>query len=282
VTFVPTAAGLRTASLFVAGNLNGDAPAIALTGTGVDTRPAPAIQAIVDSWGYTAGIAPGLWVTIAGTNLGGAPQTWNVDGVQDLPVSLGGTTVSFNGAPAALLYVSPTQINALVPASVKAGPVQVIVQANGVNSAAFSTTARATQPAVYAPPNADGSGFYVTAALAGTATLIGNSTTDPRVARAANPGDTLDLYMIGLGATQDPSKFVTDKVFSGAFPVNAPVVATVGGKPANVAFAGLTAPGLYLVRIVIPPDAAAGAQLLKVSIGGIDTRASLLLQVAAP
>jgi uncharacterized protein (TIGR03437 family) len=280
VTFTPTASGIRAASLFVAGNIGGSAAAIDLTGAGVVAGPTPAIQAIVDSWGYTAGIAPGLWVTIGGTNLASPSEIWNLNGVQDLPLALGDATVTFNGAPAALLYVSPTQINALVPASVAPGKVQVVAQVNGVSSSPFTITAQAAQPAVYAPPNTDGSTFFVTAALAGTATLVGNSATDPRVARPVYPGDTLDLYMIGLGVTLDPSKFITDQVFSGAFPVSAPVTATVGGKPANVAFAGLTGPGLYLVRIVVPSDMAAGAQPLQVSAGGIQTRPSLVLQMA--
>src|SRR5258708_2793924 len=131
----------------------------------------------------------------------------------------GGATVTVNGAPAALVYVGPTQINALVPAGVASGKVQVVVQVNGVNSSPFTTTAQAAQPAVYAPPNADASTFFVTAALAGTATLVGNHATDPRVVRPVYPGDTLDLYMIGAGSTLDPSKFVTDRVFSGAFPL---------------------------------------------------------------
>jgi uncharacterized protein (TIGR03437 family) len=219
-------------------------------------------------------------VTIGGTNLASPSEIWNLNGVQDLPLALGDATVTFNGAPAALLYVSPTQINALVPASVAPGKVQVVAQVNGVSSSPFTITAQAAQPAVYAPPNTDGSTFFVTAALAGTATLVGNSATDPRVARPVYPGDTLDLYMIGLGVTLDPSKFITDQVFSGAFPVSAPVTATVGGKPANVAFAGLTGPGLYLVRIVVPSDMAAGAQPLQVSAGGIQTRPSLVLQMA--
>jgi uncharacterized protein (TIGR03437 family) len=179
-----------------------------------------------------------------------------------------------------LLYVSPTQINALVPASVAPGEVQVLAQVNGVNSSPFLITARPVQPAVYAPPNADGSTFFVTAALAGTATLVGNSATDPRVARPAYPGDTLDLYMIGLGSTVDPSKFITDRVFSGAFPVTAPVSVSIGGKPANVAFAGLTGPGLYLVRVAVPPDLPPGPQTVQVSAGSIPSRPSLMLQMA--
>ena len=279
VTFSPPAPGAREASLFVTGNISGVLPAVSLTGIGVASGPAPAIQTIVDAWGYTTGIAPGLWATILGTNLGGPPQIWNVTGTQ-LPTTLGSVTVTFNNVPAVLLYVSQTQINALVPASAAAGPVTVVVQVNGVNSVPFPMTSTATHPAVYAPLSADGSTFFVTAALAGTATLIGNSATDPRVLRAAYPGDTLDLYMIGLGATLDPSAFVTDQNFAGAFPVSAAVTASVGGESAKVSFAGLTTPGLYLVRIIVPSDLSAGAQALQVSAGGLATRPGLVLQIA--
>ncbi len=282
VTFIPSAAGMRTAALFVAGNIGGTSPTVSLSGIGQATGAAPAIQSIVDAWGYTAGIAPGLWVTITGTSLAGPPQSWNLAGVQQLPTTLGGVTVQFNGAPAALFYVSATQINALVPASVSPGPVQVVVQWNGLHSNPFVITATATQPAVYAPPSANGSTFFVTAALEGTATLVGNAATDSRVIRAAYPGDILDLYMIGLGATIDPSKFVTDQVFQGAFPVSAPVTATVGGENAPVVFAGLTSPGLYLVRVSIPADLAAGQQPLQVTAGAAHTRSSLVLTVATP
>ncbi|MEI9970732.1 MAG: choice-of-anchor D domain-containing protein [Ignavibacteriota bacterium] len=281
VTFTPSTAGFRTASLFVAGNIATGGSTVTLSGSGAATGPTPAILAIADSWGYTAGVAPGLWVTIGGVNLGGPPQTWDLDGVQHLPTDVGGVSVTFNGAPAALLYVSGPQINALVPASVSPGPVQVVAQVNGVSSSPFTMTAKAALPAVYALPNADGSTFFVTAALQGTATLVGNSSVDSRVVRAVYSGDTLDLYMIGLGATLDPAQFITDRAIAGAFPVSAPVTASVGGKSANVLFAGLTTPGLYLVRIVVPTDLAAGPQALQVSVGGILTRASLVLQMAA-
>ena len=97
--------------------------------------------------------------------------------------------------------------------------------------------------------------------MAGTGVLTGNSATDPRVVRAALAGVALDIYMIGLGATVDPSKLLTDRTFSGAFSVGAPVSATVGGAP--VSFAGLTSPGLYLVRITVPAGLAAGPQPIQ-------------------
>ena len=281
VTFSPTGVGSRTATLFVNGNVGGAVPAVSLAGVGAATGPTPTIQAIADSWGYTSGIAPGLWVTIGGANLGGLPQTWNLDGVQLLPTTLGGVTVTFNNAPAALLYVSANQINALVPASVVPGTVNVVVQSNGVSSSPFTMTAVAAHPAVYALPTPDGSTFYVTAVLPGTATLLGNSAVDSRVARAVFPGETIDLYMIGLGATLDPTQFITNQIFAGAYPVSASVTATVGGESASVLFAGLTTPGLYLVRIVVPSDLKPGAQPLQVSVGGALTRPALVLQIAA-
>jgi hypothetical protein len=142
-------------------------------------------------------------------------------------------------------------------------------------------TATATQPAVYAPPQADGSAFFVTAALQGTGYLVGNSATDPRVARRVYPGDILDLYMIGLGATSDPSGFVTDKPFAAAFPVIAKVTATVGAKVAPVLFAGLTSPGLYLMRVAIPMDLEPGQQPIQISAGDASTIPALLLTVGA-
>ena len=204
--------------------------------------PVPVVQQITDVWNYTSAVAPGAWVTIWGAGLAvGAAQTWNVTGTA-LPTTLNNVMVSFNQAPAALLYVSSTMINALVPASVQPGPVQVVVQSNGVSSAPFIVHATATLPAIYALPAADGKTLSVTAALAGTASLIGNPAVDQRVSRPAQPGDVLDLYLIGLGATQDPLRFVTDQVFAGAYPVAAPVTAAVGGATAEVQFAGLTSP----------------------------------------
>jgi uncharacterized protein (TIGR03437 family) len=271
--------GARAASLFVTGNIAGSPQTVMLSGTGIATGPAPVIQAIVDAWGYTSGIAPGLWVTITGANLGGPPQTWDHKGLELLPATLAGVAVTFNNTPAVLSYVSATQINALVPASIEPGPVRVAVQVNGLISSPFMMTATLTHPAVYALPNADASSFFITAALQGSAVLVGNSATDPRVVRTVYPSDVLDLYMIGLGATVDPSKFVADRVFSGAFPVSAKVTATVGGKPATVLFAGLTSPGLYLVRISVPSDLAPGPQALEVTAGDAKTRSSLVLMM---
>lgn len=247
--------------------------------TQAGTSVVPTIQAIYDPWNYATGVAPGSWVTIAGTGFTtSSPQTWNLTGTQ-LPTSLQGTRVTFNRIPAPLLYVSQTQINALVPATVQPGAVEVLAQSNGVNGSPYSISVTPAAPAVYALPGADGQ-LFVTSALAGTSFLVGNQATDSRVVRAVFPDDTLDLYMIGLGETADPARFNTSQSFSGAYPIKAAVQATVGGKPAPVIFAGLTSPGLYLVRIKVPLDLTPGPNLLRLVVGGIQTSPSLNLMVS--
>jgi uncharacterized protein (TIGR03437 family) len=275
VNFTANSGPARNTTIEIAGQ------PITLTQSGPGSAR-PVVQAVVDAWTFGAGLAPGEWVTISGAGLAaGTAHVWNLTGAQLLPTSLGGVSVTFNGAPAALYYVSPTQINALAPAGITPGPVQVIVQANGVRSNPFPVVATATQPAVYALPSADGKSFFITAALAGTGTLIGNATVDPRVSRAAQPGDVLDLYVIGLGETADRSSFITDRVFGGAYPLSASVTVSIGGKTAAGTFAGLTSPGLYLVRVTVPADLASGPQPVQVSAGAGKTTSALLLLVSS-
>jgi len=287
IAFTPLRAGNRAAALFVTANTGGGPLIIALSGSGIGTGPAPAIQAIADVWNYTPGVAPGLGVEIAGTNFAPFGVIADFGASRQLPTTLGGVSVTFNGVPAALAYAGPTQINALVPASVQPGAVEVAVEANGVTSSSYAVTAKATQPAIYALPNSAATIYYVTAALQGTGFLVGTSAVDSRVTRAVSPGDILDLYMIGLGATADPSAFVTSQEFSGAFPLSAQVTATVGGEAASVLFAGLTSPGLYLVRVAIPLDLKPGQQPIQISTGnpsagGAQTSSLLALTIAAP
>ncbi|HSW49929.1 MAG TPA: hypothetical protein VLH09_07120 [Bryobacteraceae bacterium] len=68
-------------------------------------------------------VAPGSLAAIFGTNL--AAVTMSADRTP-LPLALGGTSVTIDGIPAPLLFVSPGQINAQIPWGVQA-PVEVTV-----------------------------------------------------------------------------------------------------------------------------------------------------------
>jgi len=64
--------------------------------------------------GSAATIAPGSLVSILGTNLSDQNASAPAD-VQQLPLTLGGVQVYFNGVQSPLLFVSPTQVNAQLP-----------------------------------------------------------------------------------------------------------------------------------------------------------------------
>ncbi len=76
--------------------------------------------------GLTVGIAPQMLVTIFGSSL--ASGTATATGTT-WPISLAGTSVTFNGIVAPLTYVSPGQINAQVPTGVAgSASAQVVVR----------------------------------------------------------------------------------------------------------------------------------------------------------
>jgi hypothetical protein len=75
---------------------------------------ATAADAQLDGGGNAASVAPGTLVSINGTNL--SSQTVSADLTQpQLPTTLGGVHVYFDGIPAPLVSVSPTQIVAQIP-----------------------------------------------------------------------------------------------------------------------------------------------------------------------
>jgi len=232
----------------------------------------------VDPWTGTQGIAPGAWVSIYGSHLASTTQQWSPQPNGKLSTTLGGVTVGIDGIAAPLAFVSPNLINALVPAGVHRGQVSVVVQADGLDSEPIVVTSRQFLPAIYSvrvtavPPH-----YYVTAVDPATGQLVGNAAVDSRVARAARPGDMIDLYAIGLGPTVPA--FPTDTFFNGSYAVASPFTVEFGSATIVPSFAALTAPGLYQVRITIPPDTPAGDQPVRVDFGTAQSAAGVYLTV---
>lgn len=78
--------------------------------------PMIAQSGVLNAASWSSPVAPGSIVAIFGTNLAASPRSAGTP----WPVTLGGTSVKINGVPAPLAFVSPTQINAQVPASLPA------------------------------------------------------------------------------------------------------------------------------------------------------------------
>src|ERR1019366_9139419 len=113
---LPAATYNGSLSLLVSGLPNGSVT-IPVTFTIQAPAPRPTITAGggVDAAGYGQAIAPGTWVSVFGTALSATTRAWrDADFVNgSLPTTLDGVSVTIDGKPAAVAYISPTQINVL-------------------------------------------------------------------------------------------------------------------------------------------------------------------------
>jgi uncharacterized protein (TIGR03118 family) len=228
---------------------------------------------VVNAASYTATIAPGGFVAIAGINMAPTTRTWtNSDFLSGkLPTSLSGVTATVNGKAAYVYYISPNQIDLIAPADTTQGPVQVVVSNNGLAGA--SVTA---QLATYAP------GFFISksnyiAATHADGTLVGPTTLFPGSSTPAKSGETISLYATGLGPTV---AIVDGLVLSANTATTTTPTVTVNGVSATVVFSGLTQAGLNQVNITIPAGTANGDQTVVLTIGGAKSQAGTLVSIS--
>jgi uncharacterized protein (TIGR03437 family) len=248
------------------------------------TLSAPTVVAIspngiADPFTYSHGIAPGAWVSIYGANLSAATQSWSPVLNQPIATTLGGVTVTINGIAAPISYVSPTQVNILVPSNVGEGPVSVVVT-NSTGSATYSTLSTTYLPAIYCNLAAGSvpAQLYVTAVDPVTGEYVGNSLVDSRVTRPARPGETVDLYAVGLGPPTG-SQFPTGTLFSAAYPLSLGFAVNLGGVANTPVYAALVGPGLYQVRFTVPTSTNTGDLPIYLDFGSSQSAHSVYLTV---
>jgi uncharacterized protein (TIGR03437 family) len=96
-------------------------------------------------------------------------------------------------------------------------------------------------------------------------------------ATAAHPGDVLEIFATGLGAST-PS-VAPGLVFSGAYPTAAPPSITIGGAAAELSYCGLVSAGLYQVNLTVPSSLATGTYPVVLTQNGVSSPSSALLKV---
>jgi len=284
VDVASTAPAQLTNQVTVSGG--GSTAATALDATTILSGPAsggPAISGVVNGADYVPGIQDGSWTAIFGSGLSATTRTWGSDDFVNgtLPTSLDGVSVTVDGLPAAIFYISPTQINLQVPATGKTGPVDVVVSNSLGKSNSFSADVSRSSPALFT--FGQGGGRYPAALIArtdGGVDYLGpvGLYVSPFVTRPALPGEILLLYGTAFGPTNPPVQ--TGVIYSGAAPVIDPVSITIGGSDATVLFSGLVGAGLYQLNVTVPA-VPAGDQPLSVKAGGVSAQSGLLISVAA-
>ena len=240
--------------------------------------PLPQVTVVDNGASYASGaVSPGDIVALFGTNMGpakGVAFQWSADG-KSIPSTLAGVTVLFDSTPVALLYVSATQINAIVPYGVAGNPsTAVTVQYLGQGSNATTVPVQAATPGLF---SADRTGSGPGAILNQDYSL--NASTSPATALS-----WIMIFMTGGGVTY-PAQ--TDGALA---PVTEPLprlvaqpTVTIGGLPATVAYAG-AAPGaiagLTQINAQIPAGVKAGLSVpVVVQIGNWQSQAALTITV---
>jgi uncharacterized protein (TIGR03437 family) len=189
----------------------------------------PAINAggVVNAASSITTVARGSLASIYGTSLSTAKMP---SPVLPLSTELAGTEVLFNGKPAPLVYISPTQINFQVPfEAATSGNAEVAVSQGGSNSPAVIVALAEFAPGIFhsgdQPIVVHADGTLVT------------------FAKPAKPNEVLVAYGTGVGG-------LNYSPVTGAATPSSPLVKasvsptiTVGSQNATVQFAGLT-PGL--------------------------------------
>jgi uncharacterized protein (TIGR03437 family) len=218
------------------------------------------ITGLQNAFSYASSFAPGMAMSVYGTNLANATATAPASRFP-LPLTLQGVSATVNAVSAPLYYVSPTQVNVQVPYETSAGPAVVAINNNG-QIASYPFTVEPVAPGLYSSAISNSTGQLVSSAPHGQLLLLfvtGEGDVTPSLATGATPSSTIT----------DPTKLPHARQ---------PIQVTVGGAVATVIFAGVPngVAGLTQIDFYVPDAAPVGAQPVVVTVGGVASQAITL------
>ncbi len=221
------------------------------SGPGVFINPYGIVNAASNAPGG-APLSPGEFVTAFGSNL----ASGTVQAGAPYPATLGGVTVTVNGSAAPIYLVSQGQINFLVPYEVTGSTANIIVKNSLGTSNTVALPLSGTSPGIY---SVDFSGAGYAVILHADYSLV--NATSP-----AKPGETVQVFLTGLGAVAPPA---ADGVAAPSSPLSkvsltsSQLLVYMNGQPAAVQFAGLAPgfPGLYQLNVTVPTNLTATGEV---------------------
>ena len=207
-------------------------------------------------------LSPGAVVSLYGARLGPAEGMAAPVEEGKFPTQAGGVRVLVGDSPAPLLYVSATQINAVLPFDLGEDPMaQVVVERDGVRGNVFAMMVVEAAPGPFqqAPSNAS-----FGAILNQDGTL--NSRANP-----APAGSIVALWATGLGRFSPPLADGQIVGTTGPFPaLEAEISVEFGEVPAEIRYAGAApglAAGIAQINFVVPAGLPPGAVWLQIRAG---------------
>jgi uncharacterized protein (TIGR03437 family) len=215
--------------------------------TTASTAPFFTAAGVVQAATQTAGtLAPNSLVTIYGTNLSWTTQAVAVGDLRggSLPTSLDGVNVYADNLLSGLIFVSPGQINFLLPYEIVGSSVSLMIVRQG-----FASPTVNIPLAIAAPGFFQWDGNFAVAQHA-DGTLI-------TPAAPARSGETIVLYATGLGRTSPdmPSDHIASTAVSLLYLSQLQVLLNGVPCPASIIYyAGVTPgfAGLYQINLTLP------------------------------
>ena len=227
-------------------------------------RPRVLYGGAVVHGGTATVVSPGSLVDLYGSAF--APGVVALaDRPSQLPQQLGSTQVIVNSVAAPLVYASPGQLIFQMPNETALGNATVVVRSAGGDSPAVTLKVQQAAPSILTYG-------------ANRAVVLNQDSSVNSATSCAAPGSIGVMYAIGSGPLDNP-------VATGAFAPLAPLSreklatqVTVGGKSAEVLFAGLvpTTAGLMQVNFVMPAGLPPGDSAVQLTIGTAVSNAPLL------
>ena len=194
---------------------------------------------------FTAEFAPGEFISIFGANLATTTAT-----DPTLPTGLGGVEVLVNGVPTAVRYVSPGQINAVIPLGIASSVASIQVVNSLGTSNTVSNYVGPTQPGVF------------NSATSAPAVFHGNNT----IVSASNPaviGEELVVYLTGLGTLDSSGNATYFSYFSVDFSGVTGTINYAGIEPGTPLAVGAG----YQMNVTVPSGTSSG--WIYLDIGGL-------------
>jgi uncharacterized protein (TIGR03437 family) len=238
-----------------------------------DTLPSFSAAGVTNAANYVAGkVSPGEIVVIFGKDFG--PGTLAglqlVNGM--VATEVGETRVLFDGVAAPMVYAASGQISCVVPYEVAGKTTtQIVVEYKKVKSAAVAV------PVVEAVPGL----FSINSSGTGPGAFLNE---DNSVNTAANPLERGKIAIFyGTGEGQTTPGGVNGQPATAVFPKPVlPVTVTIGGKAAEVLYAG-AAPymvaGVIQINAKVPTDIPAGNAEVIIKVGTNTSQTGITLAV---
>jgi uncharacterized protein (TIGR03437 family) len=215
-------------------------------------------QSIANSAAGVAGLyAPNTFVTIYGQNLAYTTASLTAGDVSGgiLPTVLAGTglRVLIDNIPADIYYVSPTQVNLLIPTSLAPGPVMLQLVVDALAGPAIPIMLQNAAPSFFQSDATTVLGVH----------LDGSTIT---AASPAKAGEIVVLFASGLGPTNPAA--VPNQIPQTAASVTplssfSMLINGVAVSPQQILYAGVvpTFAGLFQINVQLPGDLTANPQI---------------------